>query len=800
MKNTGTQGVTRGGGLPMARSPVRGTSTSGIPKPRQDPLGGVFHRLFIFIIFITLFLFPSLSHATPIVNIDFKGLTRAEEGVLRKKMSSFEGAPYSAQTIKEDIKALYQTGLFSDVFVTQQTGEAGIFLTFHVVEKGIIGSIVFRGNKKINDKDLLNYVSLREFNILDQKRIAESKQAILKAYEEKGYYLVEISTEIVPLDTEKNELELVFDIKENPEAKIKRISFVGNKIFSDRKLSKEMVTKVKGFLSFLTQSGKYKDAKLERDLTVLEMFYQERGYLKVKIGQPQISLTRNKEALYITIPVYEGPQYHVGSMDVDGDILTTKEELLSQFQLKTGAIYNGTLEQKDKMTLENIYGDQAYAYASIQPLRNYDDGQKIADVTYYINKGRKIYIEKINIVGNSKTRDKVIRRELQLVENAPFKKNALIASYNRLAQLGYFEEINFSTPRGSRDDQVILVVEVKEKETGSFSIGAGFSSLESFIFTAAIQKDNFFGYGISGSVATNISKLRQEFTLNATDRYFLDTRWIFSLSAYRYTSSINDDFDEKSFGGSVNFGREIFPHLDVILGYSIEDIEVTNFSSLVPQFFQDDTSGLTSSALMTLSLDKRDNRIFTTKGSYHALSGEYAGNGIGGENDFWKMQFESRFFFKPIGKTVLKARGRFQYVNSLNDNSVPLFERFFLGGINTLRGFDLSSVGPEISLPGSATGDDERFVYGGNKSLLFNVEYEIPIYDTAGLKGVAFFDAGQAYAENEKIDITALRLNYGFGFRWHSPFGPLRFEWGFPINKRSGDSSSVFNFSIGQSF
>lgn len=758
-------------------------------------LNKFFYFLFIFLLFA-----PPVFAAKKIVDVDFVGLVKTDETVVRRRLSSVEGTFYSGKAVKKDIKVLFETGYFQDIYVKKESVPGGIRLVFHVKEMGTLGVVSFRGNKKLKDKELHNVISIREHELIDAKRIIESEEAIRQLYHEKGYYLTEITHAMIPFDTELNEFELIFTIKENKEVRIKRISFVGSKDFSDRKLAKKMKTKVKGFLSFITRSGKFKDEKLKRDVAALTYFYLNQGYLKVKIGRPQVSLTRNKKSLYITIPVYEGPRYKMGTIDVAGDIITTPEELLSKISLKTGKYFKRSLQDQDVALLAALYGDQAYAFANIYPKIQTDDASKTANLTYVIDKGFKIYVEKIRIKGNDVTRDKVIRRELQLVESAPYNQSALDLSRRRLLQLGYFEEVNFSTPRGSRDNQVILVVEVKEKPTGSFSVGAGFSSLESFIFTASVQKDNFFGYGIRGSVSASLSKRRQEFTLSLTDRYFLDTRWIFSTNIHRFFSALNRDFDQKSFGGSVSFGRELFHFFDVSVGYNIEDISVTNFSSQVPQFFRRNASGLTSSVLATLAYDTRDNRIFTTKGMLHSISTEYAGNGVGGDNDFFKTYVESRIFFRLPGKTVLKARGLFTYVNSLNNNPVPLFERFFLGGINTLRGFDLNSIGPELRIPKTATGGDRRFVFGGNRMLLFNLEYEIPIYDPAGLRAVLFLDAGQAFSEDQRIDPLKFRANYGFGFRWHSPFGPLRFEWGFPFKRRSGESFSVFNFTIGQSF
>lgn len=760
-----------------------------------------FNNFFLFLFFLFFCLNPLQGFSyQKIVNVDFLGLMKVNENEVRRFVSSIEGTVYSQTRVQGDIKALYKTGLFGDVYVEEKEEEGGVWLVFHVQEKGVIGSIVFRGNKKIKEDELMNTISIRKHSLLDEKRIAESVEAIRKAYSEKDYYLAEVLYEVAPLDTENNELELVFYIHENKKTKIKRISFVGNHVFSDKKLASQMRTKVKGPFSFISSSGKLEEGKLEVDQKLLFAHYMNHGFLKVQIGKPQISLTRDRLGIYITIPVFEGPKYKIAHVDVAGDILTTREEIISHLKMKTGQVYSLSNQQEDEAWITNFYGNQAYAYAFVYPDIVTHDENKTADITYTIQKRHKVSVERVLIEGNTITRDKVIRREMELIENAPFNKNALEASRRRLFQLGYFETVEIGYPRGSRDDLVNIVVKVKEKPTGTVSVGAGFSSLESIIFTASVQKDNFLGYGIRGGVSANLSKLRQEFSFSMNDRYFLDTRWIFSGSMYRYSSALNRDFDQKSFGGSVSFGREVFRHLDVNLGYNIEDVSVTNFSSQVPDFFQQNASGLTSSALTTLAYDTRDNRLFTSKGMLHSFTSNYAGHGLGGDNDFWKMFLETRYFFKMPLKMVLKTRGMAAYVNSLNDNPVPLFERFFMGGINTLRGFDLNSIGPQLRSPRSITGGDALFTYGGNRMLLGNVELEIPIYEPAGIKTVVFVDVGQSYAEDEQIDLSRFKSNYGFGLRWQSPFGPLRFEWGLPFKRKEGESPAVFNFTIGQSF
>jgi len=758
------------------------------------------YRKFCLIICIAL-LIPALTIAgVKVVDVDFVGLVTVSERAVRTRISSIEGTPYSRSSIKKDIKGLYRSGLFSNVSVQKQNVAGGVRLVYSVTEKSVIGKLTLEGNKKIKEDDLQEALRIHEYEQLDPAKIAQTKNEIQKRYEEKGYFLVDVKTSVEPYDASKNQVELIIKIRENRPVKIRRIKFIGNRAYSDKKLRKKIKTKEKGFLSFITSSGKLENEKLNTDLQMLRFHYLNNGYLKVKVDKPSITLTRDKRSIYISIPVYEGKKYKVSKVDVAGDVLTTTAELRSRLNMAEGKIYQKSLEIQDLQQLEKIYGDQSYAFANIYPHIEADDRTKTAKVIYYIQKGPKVKVDRIIIKGNEVTRDKVIRREMKIIENSYFSQSAVELSRARLYQLGYFEEINISTPRGSADNSVNIVIDVKEKNTGTISVGAGFSTLESFIFTATVQKENFFGRGWRGGISANISKLRQDIMVSMSDQYFLDSKWFLGLTFQRFQSQMNRDFDQNRFGGSVSFGRELIDFLHLRFGYMIDDVEVINFSTQVPQFFQDYSSGLTSAVFGSLTYDRRDNRMSTKKGFYSSVKSEYSTEYLGASNKYLKLTTDNRIYFKLPLDFVLKGRGMFGYINSLDNRTVPLFNRFFLGGVNTLRGFDLNSIGPEISVPQTVTGGDLPFVYGGNKMLLFNVELEIPVYAKGGFFVVGFMDGGNAYGETENIDLSSLRYDYGFGIRWHSPFGPLRFEWGFPINKQAGESGVVFNFTIGQSF
>lgn len=754
----------------------------------------------ILVVLGLLFWAPIVLAGERIVDVDFEGLTTITENSVRSRILSIEGTELSRAQLGRDIKNLYRSGFFKDVEVKKYGIPGGVRLVFQLVENQVVGKLTVIGNKKIKDDDLEEALSIQEFETFDLSKVALSKKKILELYEEKGYFLADVETEVEPFDAGENQVEVIFRITEGRRVKIRRIKFIGNRAFSDKALRKKMRTKEKGAFSFVTSSGKLEDEKLEIDLKLLAFHYQDHGYLNAKVGKPSITLTRDKQSIYLTIPVTEGEQYSVGSVDLQGDIVTTKEEILSDLKLEEGEIYKKSLEYEDREILREIYGDQSYIFANIQAQIRTNAASKTADVVYYVRKGRKIKVDKIIIKGNEVTRDKVIRRELRIFENAFFSQSGLNRSRVRLMQLGYFDDVKFSTPRSTDPDKVNVVIEVSERSTGEVNIGGGFSTLESFILTARLRKENFLGYGWSTAFSMQLSKLQQNFDVYFRDWYFMDTDWSLTLRGYKYASALNPSFNTSRLGGSVGVGREVFDFFRTEFEYQYTDVTVSGFSLQVPQFFQEDASGVVSSVSTTFSYDRRDNRILPKKGVYAFSRFEYAGDFLGTDNPYFKAIGDNRFYIPLPGKLVFRGHQVIGYVNSLDSQPVRLANRFFMGGPNTLRGFELQAVGPNISVPRTAKGQDTTFSYGGDKYLQFNWELEVPIYADAGFYAVAFFDSGNAFGETENYSLTNLRHNYGFGVRWQSPIGPLRFEWGFPIGRRPGEDAAVFNFMIGPNF
>lgn len=745
---------------------------------------------------VVFFSSPVRAGEPIIKEVEFVGNKRTPAETLRDNIRNFREGRLNADAVEGDIKRLFKIGQFYDIKVETTPVAGGVKLTYILVEKPLISKISFDGNRKLKSDDLRAEVTQRTFGVLDEKDVAESMQKIRQAYAKKGFYLADVGYHV---NATGDEAELVFDIKENKGVAVRRVMFIGNKVFTDDELRDAIKTKQKGALSFLTGSGKYDEEAMRIDAMMLTYFYLNHGYLKAKVLPAKSTISKDKRYIFVTFEIHEGRQYRIGSVTLSGDVLTTEQELMSILNTKKGNIYSQRDLDIDLMTLTDRYGDEGYAFANINPQTVPDDEALTADINIDISKGNRIAVEKINIYGNTSTRDKVIRRELALKESDRFSERLLKKSKENLMRLGFFEDVSFATPRGSRDDTMVLNVTVKEKPTRSFNIGAGFSSAEYFILNASVSLANCFGYGISTSVSAELSKLRQMFMLQVTDPYFLDTKWSTGFSVYR-TAYNYTDFRRQALGGDVNLGHRFFDKFSGYLGYQMEQVDVSDFSYAVPQIFKQNSSGLTSALNLTISRDTRDNYILPSKGLYNSVLQEVSGAKLGGQNDFYRVNFRT-MFYQPIWKTInFRQFFRIGYIKSLDDNPVPLYERFFTGGVNSLRGYQPNAVGPRLMIPRSPAGKVESFTFGGDKLLLLISELELPIVNKAGLRAVAFFDAGNAYAENENYSLDNLRLDYGFGIRWNSPMGPLRFEFGFPIQRQPGEDGMVFNFTIGNFF
>ncbi|MFH1261876.1 MAG: outer membrane protein assembly factor BamA [Pseudomonadota bacterium] len=760
-------------------------------------------------ILLALLLPVSAFASDEISEVRIVGNRRIERDAVISLLASKTGRPMRRETVRGDIKKLYGSGYFSNVEIGFDP-EKGL-LTVAVTEKTTIREVKFSGNQKEDTEDLQKEVVTKPFGYLDENRIREDVEKLRSFYDSKGFYLAEVTSEI--RKTPNNEAILTFKVKEDRKVMVRRITFIGNRVISDDELKNAIRTKEKGFLSFLTGSGSYREEMLAEDRQILRDTYGHRGYIKAKIGSPRVQLSPDKRSLSLTFTIEEGDPYRVGTVGLDGELIRSRSELMKSVKLTEGELADTLQIQGDIAALSNLYADEGYAYVNVIPRDTYDEEKKIVNLTYLFQPGPKVRVERIRISGNGSTRDKVIRREVQLGEGEQFSGTKIRQSRENIERLALFEDVKLTYPRGSADDRVDLVIEVKEKQTGTLSLGAGFNTLESFQILGRVEKRNLFGYGVDLSFDARIGGKTQAFNLQYRDEYFLDTKWGLTLNAFSISRKYSN-FDLTSRGGNVGFDYPLYvrslKRLRAGLTYSITNQDLSNLEPTVENLFK---SGVTSSVTASLSWDTR-NRVFEpSKGSFLRASEEVAGGPFGGHADYSKSELDGSWYFPAadqstmplIGGSVFALHLNLGFVAPIKENErVPLFERYFPGGIFSIRGFQLRSLGPKIRVAsttdaGGFTTTD--FVIGGNKQAIFNAEYIYPIVRAANIKGVFFFDMGNAFDNGESMfTITGQRQSAGFGIRWFSPIGPLRFEWGFPLDKKEDESRVVFDFTIGSIF
>lgn len=780
--------------------------------------------------------------------IRFEGLKRVDAATVELVLRTKAKQRLALATIGEDLRAVHGMGYFQDVAVYAETvGDDLVDVVFVLDEKPAVRAVRVEGNDAISDEDVSEVITIRPFTILDEGRVRRNRQKVAELYSGKGFYLAEVDSEVVKVDEEQ--VDIVFKVEENAKVEVREVNFVGNQAISDEELKSSIATREGNLLSLVTEAGTYKKTDFEIDILRVQSLYFDRGYVNIRVDTPDVEISADRKYVYITMRLEEGEQYSVGELGVSGDIIGSEERMLSVIQTKEDEVFNRTKLNQDLLAIKTLFEDRGYAYANVTPVTRLDQDARTIDLTFDIQQGEKVYYERIDILGNTKTRDKVIRRELRIYEGELTSASLRELSKRRVTALGYFETVDIRTRRGSRDDLQIVEVEIKEKATGTFQVGAGFSSAENFIATAQIQQDNFLGRGQTLQLSAQISSLRQLFQVRFTEPYLLDTFLTLSLNAFNTETQFRS-FLRSATGGDVTVGYPLTDEIRVFGTYSLEFVRSRGSDGgfVQPAYYPLNNSGRISSVRGTITYDSRNNRLFPSYGMYHSLSAELSESWLGASENrtFQRFRGFARFYHPLVLGAVGKISIRGGYLNSTATQALSPSEKFIMGGINTLRGYLPFTVGPERRATINDRGISNYspysrslvFVDGGNKEFLVNAEIEFPIFQEVGIRGVLFLDAGNVYAEEENFfyaggDIrgeacraggavlfddgrigTCSNIGYqpkdlplgllwsvGFGFRWFSPIGPLRFEWGIPLTPRpKDDGGPLFEFSIGNSF
>jgi outer membrane protein insertion porin family len=725
--------------------------------------------------------------------IAVKGNKRIESAAIVGVMQTREGDTVSASRLREDLKAVYKLGYFTDVkFDISETPE-GRVLTVIVKEKPAIHNIIFRGNFNIKEKNLKDAMEIKSLAVASEPIIKEAVEKGLKVYREKGYYGAKITYTLEPFVP--GEVNLVFNVEEGGPVTIKEIRFEGNSAFTAKELKKVIETREKGLpiISRITGAGKLVQERLEQDAEKIGAFYFNHGYIKAKVGEPKVNVEGGWA--YITFPITEGPQFKVGKVGVQGDLIEKKEELLKKIKINKESIYSREVIQKDITTLSDLYADQGYANADVTPLLKENEKDRTVDITFDISQGKKVYFERIEIAGNVKTRDKVIRRELRVYEQELFNATKLKEGMKNLKRLEYFEDVNLSTSPGTTPDRLNLKVTVKEKATGSFGVGIGYSTQDHLVGMIEVSQNNLFGRGQRLQVQAMLGSIASRYRISFTEPYLFDQPLGLGIDAYNW-NRIFDEYTQHSTGGSIRLAHPLrWKYTKLFGSYRWDYVKLNDlsFSALnTPTIVEASKIHNTSALTIGVARDSRDSLFTPTHGMNSSFTLEWAG--LGGQVAFLRYIIDQAFY-RPLkwGMVgVFHVRGG--YLQALGYGQQPSYELFYLGGIDTIRGFRYATISPRDPRTHDRV--------GGNKFFQVNTELRFPVpkLKNYGIVGLVFFDCGNVYSSNSSLLVPNVRTSMGGGIRWFSPMGPLRIEWGYNLNKKSYEQQSAWEFTIGGSF
>ncbi|PWT73987.1 MAG: outer membrane protein assembly factor BamA [Proteobacteria bacterium] len=729
-------------------------------------------------------------------DIRVEGIQRTEPGTVFSYLPIKVGDTLTEDRAAEAIKALYATGFFKDVRLEQD----GNVLVVSLVERPAIAQIDFSGQKEFDKdklRDALKQIGLAQGRIFDRSLLEKAEQELKTQYLSRGKYAVEITTTVTPL--ERNRVAVNFTIAEGMVAKIRKINVVGNKVFSDDDLLDLFVLRTPGLLTWYSKNDQYSKQKLEGDLEALRSYYLNQGYLKFNIDSTQVSIAPDKKDIYITVNVTEGEKYRVSELKFAGDLLVPEAELRKMLKLKPGDVFSREkLTESTKLIVDRL-GNDGYAFANVNPVPEVDEEKKLVAFTLYVDPGRKVYVRRVNISGNTTTRDEVIRREMRQLEGGWYSAEKLKRSKQRIDKLGFFSEVTVDTVNvPGVPDQVDVEVKVVERPTGNLLFGIGYSTAEHVILSGSISQTNLFGTGNSVSLQVNSGSINKVYALSFTNPYFTDDGVSLGWDLYkRDVDAVNLNFvtpyKTSTLGTGVRAGVPITEYDTINYGLAIERTKVETFINSPPQYiaFVNEFGEINTALIATAgwARDGRDSVIYTTSGVLQRLNLEVAVPPA--ELRYYRSTYRADWWIPMFRENVLQLSGQIGYANGYQDKPLPFYKNFYLGGIGTVRGYETSSIGPKDSL-GNAL--------GGPTLTVANVEYYFPMPGLEKDKSVrlsAFVDAGQV---SEHFDFSQTRYSTGFGLSWFSPVGPIKISFARALNKKPDDRTQPFQFSLGTVF
>jgi len=737
-------------------------------------------------------------------DIRVEGLQRTEAGTVFSYLPVKVGETMNDDLASQAIKSLYNTGFFKDVRIEV---EADVLIVT-VQERSAIAKIEFSGNKSFpTDKMVegLKQIGLAEGQIFDKSQLDRAEQEIKRQYLSQGKYGASVKAVVSPL--ERNRVAVRFDIEEGAVSKIRDINIVGNNAFTMDDLRAQFLLTTPNWMSWWNKDDQYSKQKLNADLETLRSFYMNQGYLEFNIDSTQVSITPDKKDIYITVNITEGEKYTISEVKLAGETLVPEDELRKLIQVQAGDTFSREKVTQTSKAISDRLSNDGYAFSNVNAVPELNKEQHTAAFTFFVDPGKRVYVRRINIVGNTRTRDEVIRREVRQLESAWYASNKINRSKERITRTDFFSDVNLETPAvAGTTDQVDLNISVTEKSTGSVQFGAGLSSNEGVVFGITVNQNNFLGTGNRVSAQVNTGKVNTVYSLSYTDPYFTPDGVSRGIDIYRRdvnTSSLSvGTYNTSSYGGGVRFGIPLNERDGVSFGLAADftKVDLTSESPRQYREFCGNTNGCTSNSLVASAgwtHDSRDSILFTTTGVLQRLTGEVAMPVL--DLEYYKIDYKHAWFKEVYKGFTFMLNGEIGYAASYGSKEYPFFKNFYMGGVNSVRGYDNGSLGPRGV--DSTTGLD--YALGGTKRLLGNAELYLPIpglKDTKQFRLSAFVDAGNVFGKDDAYDFGDLRYSSGLGLTWISPFGPLKLVYAKPLNDKQGDKTQSIQFQLGQQF
>ena len=733
-------------------------------------------------------------------DIRVEGVQRTEAGTVFSYLPVKVGERIDDDKAAQAVKALYATGFYSDVRLEAD----GDVLVVSVQERPAIAAIEVEGAKeftKDNLKDGLKQAGISESKIYDKSLLDRAEKELKRQYTSRGFYSSKVRTTVTPL--ERNRVSLRFDIEEGEITRIADINIIGAKDFTERQLLREMQLTTPGWLTWITKDDQYSKQKLTADLETLRSFYLNRGYLEFNIESTQVSITPDRERIFITIAITEGPVYRLGELKFGGDLIVAERELRELLAMRAGDTFSRERIIESVKRITDRLGNDGYSFANVNPVPDVDRDKRVAAFTFFVDPGRRVYVRRVNVVGNSRTQDAVIRRELRQLENSWYSLEKIARSKERLQRTGYFSEVNIETPSvAGTTDQVDVVVTVTEKNTGSLNFGVGYSQADKLTVSASVSQANIFGSGNQLAFQVNNGSINRIYSLTYVNPYWTVDGIAAGIDLFRRDVDTSDltvtEYQTTSTGVGLNFGIPVTEYDTVRFGVTGEHTRLSIDPSLAPARYLDFINLFgertdTFRVNLGYSRDTRDSLTYPTKGWLTDLALE-----VGlppGDLRYYRASVQQQFLWTPerLSWLTLLANAEFGYADGTGGKPLPFFKNFYAGGVGSVRGYEAASLGP-LDLNGD--------VLGGNRRVVGNLEFLFPM---PGLKDKSvrlstFVDAGYVWGKDDKIKAADIRASTGLAVSWDSPVGPLKFSFSYPFRTQDGDKLERFQFQLGRIF